>query len=951
MMKKVLYSLLGLIVLLLLTIILIPVLFKDKINDEIKLAINDNVNADVNWESFDLSLISTFPNLKFELNDFAVKTQGVFAGDTLTSIKHLNFEMDLMSAISGSQIKIKSIDLIDPFFKIVVLPDSTANYDIAKSGEETETDVEGKTTDSEPFKLLLKSYKIQNARVIYDDATTFTYLDMNGLTHEGNGDFSLDNFLLNTNTTINSLTVIYEDIPYINKVKTELKADLEADMNTFKFTFKENHLALNNLGVGINGYFAMPGDDMDFDMSFKADNGTFGALLSLIPSIYASDMAGMDVKGDFTLDAYFKGPMTDNRFPSYGLDLKINDGFFQYTDLPKAISDIQVDFTMDNATGINDDLVMNLNRAYALLGDYVLDAKMVIKNPETDPFIDAKLMTQLDLSKLGDFMEVEDGEKYQGNITANVSAAGKLSDLENENYEAFKAEGVITILNMLYGSKDLDYEVEISSAYAYLKPELFQLTSFEGKIGKSDFSVDGQIDNLLAYMMSKDTLVGSFNFNSNLFDVNELAGEEEEVVTEESSTEEEEVAYEVIEVPGDVNFILKSNIQKMVYDEMVIEQFKGNLGVKDHRLYFDNTQMKMMGGTLALRGSYDTKNVKKPHIAFFMKVDEFDIQKSHEQIPMLGEMLPGSKNFSGKYSTDFSMVSDLLPNLDPDYNTLAGSGVLETKGVKVSNHPTFNKIAEKTKYDKLKSFDLKDLMIQFQFKDGKVLVSPFDMKMGPAKATISGENRFDQTIKYDMDLAVPRTAFGAAADAAVSQFASQISNLTGQNVPIGNTLKFKVVAEGPYDNPNVSVKPAGFEGEGSSVKEQVQELVEEKIEEVKEQVQEEVDKKKQEAIEKARKQADKIMADARKTADRAIELSKKTANDTRAEGNKKADEIESQAKTPIQKVAAKKAADKVREESEKKAKAIEDKGKKEAEGIMSEAQKKADQLIAEAEKQ
>ena len=113
-MKKFLKFFAVIIVLLLTAAIALPFLFKDKIIAKAKEEINKNINAKVNFGDFDLTILSSFPNLTFKLNNFSIVGINDFDGDTLTYIDQLGLKLSIWDVISGSQYKIKSITLQKP---------------------------------------------------------------------------------------------------------------------------------------------------------------------------------------------------------------------------------------------------------------------------------------------------------------------------------------------------------------------------------------------------------------------------------------------------------------------------------------------------------------------------------------------------------------------------------------------------------------------------------------------------------------------------------------------------------------------------------------------------------------------------------------------------------------------------------------------------------------------
>ena len=253
-MKKVLkYSGITLLVVIFL-LVAAPFLFKDKLVALIKQEANKSLTAKLEFSDVDLSLLRSFPDLSLQLEKLTIINGAPFEGDTLIAAGSIGITLDVMSVINGSEIKIKSVSVNDAVMNFSVDKDGRANWDIAKPSVDTTA------APSEPtkFKANLKRYTISNSRICYDDRSLDFYLLLEGLNHEGKGDFTKDLFTLSTRTNATAATMKYEGVPYISHAKTTLDADVDMDMKQFKFVFKENKIVLNELEAGVNGWVAMP---------------------------------------------------------------------------------------------------------------------------------------------------------------------------------------------------------------------------------------------------------------------------------------------------------------------------------------------------------------------------------------------------------------------------------------------------------------------------------------------------------------------------------------------------------------------------------------------------------------------------------------------------------------------------------------------------------------------
>src|SRR3954465_13883230 len=112
-------SLLVIIILL----IAAPFIFKDKIVAIVKEQANANLNAKVDFGDFDLSLISSFPDFRFKINNVSVIGVDAFKDDTLAFISQLSTDINIKSVLNGGPYMINSIVIDKPRILAKVLPD------------------------------------------------------------------------------------------------------------------------------------------------------------------------------------------------------------------------------------------------------------------------------------------------------------------------------------------------------------------------------------------------------------------------------------------------------------------------------------------------------------------------------------------------------------------------------------------------------------------------------------------------------------------------------------------------------------------------------------------------------------------------------------------------------------------------------------------------------------
>jgi hypothetical protein len=133
---------------------------------------------------------------------------------------------------------------------------------------------------------------------------------IDSLNHEGTGDFTNSKLDLATKSTA-KVSLDMDKINYMKNVKLTLDAVLGIDLEKSKYTFKENKALINQLPLEFDGFIQMAEKAQIYDLKFKTPTSSFTNFLGLIPSAYAAGLDGVKTTGDFTVNGFAKGELTD----------------------------------------------------------------------------------------------------------------------------------------------------------------------------------------------------------------------------------------------------------------------------------------------------------------------------------------------------------------------------------------------------------------------------------------------------------------------------------------------------------------------------------------------------------------------------------------------------------------------------------------------------------------
>src|SRR5687768_12653282 len=214
----------GLLGLLLLLLIVLPMLFQDRIAARVKLQLNRSLAARIDWRDAGLTFFRNFPNLTLRLGDLTVAGKGRFEGDTLAAIRHLRVVLDLASvlgnAVGGSRpIVVRAVELDQPRLSLIALEDGTTNWDITRDSRESRV-ASPQTTKA--MDLTLRRFEIKDGDIAFDNRRARLKASLAGVNQSLSGDFSRNQAAIQTRADADTVSLTFAGIPYLNRVKLGL---------------------------------------------------------------------------------------------------------------------------------------------------------------------------------------------------------------------------------------------------------------------------------------------------------------------------------------------------------------------------------------------------------------------------------------------------------------------------------------------------------------------------------------------------------------------------------------------------------------------------------------------------------------------------------------------------------------------------------------------------------
>lgn len=768
-MKKALIIILVVIVILVGMVLAIPVFFKKNVLEVAQNTLNKQLNAEVELADLKLSLFKNFPQVTIEFNDVLIKGKGEFKNDTLLNVGLVHTKMDLSSLFNKSEMRIQEVILNRAKIHLKVAESGSANWDLTTTTSGTSTKSAGSITEADEFQLSLEKIEIRDAFFLYDDRLADMSFEMEDIDFDISGSMYGNSTQLNTAGTVANLTVQQNNVNYLSKTSLDIKTLLDVDFNKMKFTIAENELMVNRLPLELSGSVEIPSDTTFLNLHVKTKQSDFENFLALIPPVYEDYLKDIKTTGSAIIAGDISGFYFDENYPELRLKMLVDNGNFHYADMPEQIKNIKAEVLLSKAQGELDLLQIQVAEAHAEIRDNPVDLTLKLSNLVSDMYFDGAFIGKVNLSHLKDALPI-DSVNLSGVIDANLFAKGHYSDVEAEAYEKIKSDGVVLLDNFVYDSPDLTQKVIVPSGKLDFSPQSIQLQKFIMKIGQSDFRLSGKVSNYLNYVLKDGVLNGNLQLNSGLVNLNELLrlqvkpATENQQVSQNSTPKsgEGEVIDEVLafDVPKNIDIVFNSNIEKAIFDHLLITTIKGSIRAVDEKMMLSNLSMNMLDGELKMNGSYKNSLQNTPLVDFAFDMQSFDVPSMYKTLSGVRSMMPAAGNSTGKLSSNFAMKGRLSPQLKLIPSTANGKGWLNTQNLEIKDSPIFNQLSGILKKEKLKNVTIDDFKASFTVEEGNLILRPFTTKVIGQETKVAGSLNAESLLDMRLDFIVERELFG-----------------------------------------------------------------------------------------------------------------------------------------------------------------------------------------------
>ncbi|MCC8174516.1 MAG: AsmA family protein [Odoribacter sp.] len=316
------------------------------------------------------------------------------------------------------------------------------------------------------------------------------------------------------------------------------------------------------------------------------------------------------------------------------------------------------------------------------------------------------------------------------------------------------------------------------------------LDSTRIRLGRSDMTLTGKIDNLGRAFFRKDTLYAQLSVASRNINCNQLMAALDEgmaymnrskeekqaekiIISEENDIDNVSVvsdsieyspASSVIVIPPRLDFTLRLDIDKILFGNLVLEDIDGEMVMRDQKVKVTDFNLVTADAKVDVTGIYTATDTLSAYTAFAMKLNDVKMDTLVYLFPSLDTLLPMLRSFEGLVDFYMGAETQLNSELMVDIPTLRGAVSIDGQNLVLMDGETFAEISKKLMFKNKKRNLIDSVSVELTIQDGMINIFPFLLEIDRYKAAIGGQHNIDMTFNYHISILKSPLPFRAGVD-------------------------------------------------------------------------------------------------------------------------------------------------------------------------------------------
>lgn len=297
------------------------------------------------------------------------------------------------------------------------------------------------------------------------------------------------------------------------------------------------------------------------------------------------------------------------------------------------------------------------------------------------------------------------------------------------------------------------------------------------EVGHSDFLINGTVSNLRRALTSRrgQPIVIDFDMRSDTINVNEIvqaafAGgayadrvannrpvaamidSDDDADLDEAFAAADDTITGPLLVPRNVRANFKMRASNIIYADMLLRRFGGDIEVYDGAINLDQLSARTDLGSIDLSALYSAPDRQRMEFGFGMRVKDFHIDRFLAMFPSIDTIMPMLSDISGIINADIAATTDIDTLMNFDIPTLRAAIKIEGDSLVLLDAETFRTLSKWLLFKDKKHNMINHMSVEAVVENSQLELFPFMFDIDRYRLGVMGSN--DLAFNYDYHISV-----------------------------------------------------------------------------------------------------------------------------------------------------------------------------------------------------
>lgn len=720
----------------LLSLVLTVLLFKDRIIRSFIAEANKQLNTPVTIKHIDVGILRNFPNLSIVLTDVYIEDSHPGTYPLLTA-KRVSFKLNPFDVYNGV-FRVTGISIRESETNLKINEAGKTNYDILKP-------VESGVQKSGSLSMDLRDVVLEQTRVSYYDITSRQHFIFQSPDLDASIGMEDDIYNISARGDVLTEKLSIDGKSFLSEKKFQINSTIDYDDVKKSLLIKPSLLQLKGSSFLVEGTYDWKGAN-SIDIRVDGKDTDIQTLLSLLPESISIPLERYQSRGEVYFSSRLHGEISKAQLPALQIDFG-----FQNTTIYHAVYKSKIEKASLKGSFSSTNLrlpkrsVLILKDIKGTLNNEPFTANFAMREFD-NPEVETSFRGNIDAAALYGFFPIDQVANVEGNLLADVSFRGRIELLKNKaTAQKVSTQGNVELrnINLKYG-KD---KVPLSNLKGNLRfsNNDLALSNVSAKFGNSDFLFNGFFKNVITFLLFENQPVGiETDLKSEFLDLNELlkigygSGGEQ-------STEEYQ-----FDISKNVYLNFNCDVRRLVYKRFSGNDIKGDLLVKNKVAVSRRLSLNTMGGYLTLSGIVDSNNPKAVDVMCTSRLNGIHLDSVFFVFENFDQNFIQDRHLKGQVTADVNVEMTLNQNLRLYRETLLADISTVIRNGELNNFEPMKKLNRFLDDEGLSRLRFSDLRNDIHIENKVISIPQMDIRSNVTDIRISGKHTFDQQIDYHL---------------------------------------------------------------------------------------------------------------------------------------------------------------------------------------------------------